>query len=115
MYCVKCGTENSEDSTFCKKCGMGLSLETPTSHESYDQNVSVKPRKSKLAVASLVLSIVGILINPCIVLAIIFGGIAISKTGKDPSLSGRGMAIAGIVIGIIGAILWLIGLVYLFG
>ena len=36
------------------------------------------------------------------ILAVIFGHIAISQTGKDPTLRGRGMAIAGLVLGYIG-------------
>lgn len=57
---------------------------------------------SKLAVASLVVSIIGLLLQPFIlgIVAIILGGIALGSAGK----SGRGMAKAGIIIGAIGVI-----------
>jgi hypothetical protein len=69
-----------------------------------------------LAVASLTLGIIGlcfifiiwipvlgwISMGPAI-LAIIFGGIALSQMNKDPNLQGRGMALAGLVMGIIVA------------
>jgi uncharacterized protein DUF4190 len=33
------------------------------------------------------------------ILAVIFGHIAISQAGKDPTLRGKGMAVAGLVLG----------------
>ena len=67
-------------------------------------------RTSGLAVASLVLGILSLLI-PFVSLilgplAIIFGGVSISQTVRDSTLSGRGMAIAGLVLGLIGAGFW---------
>jgi hypothetical protein len=64
---------------------------------------TVSRRTSGFAIASLVLGILGFSI-----LAIIFGGVAINQTGKDPNLSGKGMAVAGLVLGIIGFIAELI-------
>jgi hypothetical protein len=58
-------------------------------------------RTSGLAVASMVLGILWIFYIGSI-LAVIFGHIAISQTGKNPALRGRGMAIAGLVLGYIG-------------
>jgi len=71
-----------------------------------------RQRTSGLAIASLVCGICSVVI-PWIgfilgILAIIFGGVAISRTGKDPNLGGRGMAIAGLVCGIVGILGWLI-------
>jgi hypothetical protein len=65
-------------------------------------------RNSGLAVASLVLGIVGVFINPLSILAIIFGAIAMSQTGRNPNLKGRGMAVAGLVLGIVVAAFWII-------
>jgi len=42
------------------------------------------------------------------ILAIIFGGVGISQTGRDAYLKGRGMAIAGLVLGIVAIVLWII-------
>lgn len=36
------------------------------------------------------------------ILAIIFGGVGLGRTRRDPELRGRGMAITGLVLGIIG-------------
>jgi hypothetical protein len=67
-------------------------------------------RTSGLAVASLVLGILGIWI-----LAIIFGGVAINQTGKNPNLSGRGMAIAGLILGIVGFFITLFVIIAIVG
>ena len=66
-------------------------------HYQYDQG----GRTSGRAIASMVLGILWIYWLGSI-LAIIFGHIAISQAGKDPTLRGKGMAIAGIVLGYVG-------------
>ena len=58
-------------------------------------------RTSGLAIASMVLGILWLYWIGSI-LAVIFGHIAISQAGKDPTVKGRGMAIAGLVLGYIG-------------
>lgn len=71
-------------------------------------------KTSGMAVASLVFGLIAICTSFIIwipfvgwisfgpaVLAVIFGGIAISQCSKDASLGGRGMAVAGLVLGII--------------
>jgi Domain of unknown function (DUF4190) len=58
-----------------------------------------------MAVASLVLGIVGVFLPVCGVLALIFGGIGISKANQGAS--GKGMAIAGLVLGIVGTLVTL--------
>jgi hypothetical protein len=98
-------------------CGLPLnqttSWSTPTSTPPvsvYVHETARVQRTSGLAVASLVLGIIGFSI-----LAIIFGGVAIGETGKDPNLSGRGMAIAGLVLGIIEFIIELFIVVFFLG
>jgi uncharacterized protein DUF4190 len=55
-----------------------------------------------MAVAALVLGIIGFLIPIlCSILAIVFGGIGISNANTKGS-PGKGMAIAGLVLGIVG-------------
>ncbi len=44
------------------------------------------------------------------ILAVIFGHVAISQTGKNPTLRGRGMAIAGLVLGYVGIGLLVVGI-----
>lgn len=61
-----------------------------------------------LAIASLVCGIIGLLILWFILspLAIIFGGVGLSKANKGAS--GRGQAIAGLVLGVIGLLGYII-------
>lgn len=58
------------------------------------------PPTSALAVASMVLGILGVSI-----LALLFGLIAIPDTSNG-RLSGRGMAVTGIVLGALGCVGW---------
>ena len=65
-------------------------------------------RTNGLAVASLVLGIVGIIL--CVlfipwILAIIFGSIAIKQCNDDPTHTGKGLAITGLVCGLVGGAL----------
>jgi hypothetical protein len=97
-------------------CGLALNQTTPSSVPISTPPVSVyvqqarAQRTSGLAVASLVLGIIGFSI-----LAIIFGGVAISQTEKNPNVSGRGMAVAGLVLGIIEFIIELFVAVFFLG
>jgi hypothetical protein len=77
-------------------------------------------RTSGLAVASLVLGLLAICtiwlvwipfigwfsLAPAI-LAVIFGGIAMHRIGRDPSLGGKGLAVTGFVLGLITAVVGL--------
>ena len=61
---------------------------------------------SGLAIASLVCGILSffvlaVLLGP---LAIIFGGVALSKIRKNSEIKGRGMAVAGLVLGIVATV-----------
>ena len=68
----------------------------------------VQRRTNGLAVASLVLGIVGLLLFGIFmipnILAVIFGFVAISQINRAPAgtMGGKGMAIAGIVTGFVG-------------
>lgn len=68
---------------------------------------------SGLAVASLVCGILAFFIFGVVlgILAIIFGGVALSKIRKNPEMSGRGMAVAGLVLGIVSTVVTLIYLI----
>ena len=104
MFCSKCGTQNAEGAGYCTKCGVQLNSASPISTPAPVYTpVSPPPpyptterRTSGLAIASLILGILGISL-----LAIIFGAIALNQMGKDPNLSGKGMAIAGLILGIV--------------
>ncbi len=67
-------------------------------------------RTNGLAVASLVLGIVGVIL--CVlfipwILAIIFGAIGIKQCNNDPTYTGKGLAVAGLVLGLISAVITL--------
>lgn len=65
---------------------------------------------SGLAIASLVCGILGFLFLAVVFgpLAIIFGGVALSKIRKNPEIKGRGLAVAGLVLGIVATIIILV-------
>jgi len=69
-----------------------------------------EPKTSGMAIASFVLSLCGFFCAGMILgtLAVIFGGVALSKISGNPQLGGKGMAIAGLVIGIIDLAGWIV-------
>jgi hypothetical protein len=55
---------------------------------------------SRLAIASLVLSLSALLLGPLgFIPGIICGHLALSSIKADPALKGRGMALAGLIVG----------------
>jgi hypothetical protein len=122
MYCTKCGAQNPDGANFCQNCGSQLVATTtpaqsppPITTTQSDtvtpitQGISTAPivrRTSGIAVAALVLGIIGLFAALPAILAIIFGGIGISQTSKDQTLGGHGLAVAGLVLGIIGVAFW---------
>ena len=120
MYCNNCGAEATDAKGFCTKCGADLSQSKPgagvPNQQSPDQRVPAGQqvaRTSGLGVASMILGILGLIFVwvPVLgllfaLLAVIFGGVSLSQTGKDPTLQGRGMAVAGTICGVITLGLW---------
>lgn len=61
-----------------------------------------------MAIASLVLSLIGFLMcGVPAILGIIFGAMGLGQT-KDNARPGRGMAMAGLIVGIVAVVLWTI-------
>ena len=80
-------------------------FQPPAGYQPYTGQSMQNNSNSRMAIASLVLSLVGII--PCFwgfqipgLLGVIFGFVGLSQT-KNNARRGRGMAIAGLVIGII--------------
>jgi Domain of unknown function (DUF4190) len=79
--------------------------------------VPQQPRTNGMAVASLVLGIVGLILFGFLaippVLALIFGLVALSQTknAAPGSVGGRGMAIAGVVLGSIGIVFFIVWII----
>ena len=75
---------------------------TPQPHQVAYQGAPRPVETNGMAVAALVLGIVGLLLPILSVLALIFGGIGMSKANQGAS--GKGMAVAGLVLGILGTL-----------
>jgi hypothetical protein len=77
------------------------------------QPVAVSKQKNNgMAVASLVLSLVSLLLWPAAILGVIFGFVARSQLAERPHETGGGMATAGIVCGIVFGVLGLLWMIY---
>jgi len=88
----------------------------PAQHQGY--LMARERKRSGLAVASLVCSLVGVLLFGVVLglLGIIFGGVAISKVKQNPqAYAGKGMAVAGLIIGIVDMVLGVFWIMWVFG
>ena len=104
MYCPKCGIEVKEEVNFCPKCGAQVTATRGISQS----------RTSGLAIASLVLGIMGF--GVCSILAIIFGVKARNRIREsNETIGGEGIAIAGIVLGIATLAIFVIWLIIIIG
>ena len=148
---VRCshGHENAPGQRFCSECGEPLAAasEIPTTAPepaptttppTASASVSAVPgappsapaaapvrRGNGLAVAALVLGIIGVLsgLIPLLfffawvlgVLAFVFGWLGRTAVKRDPSRSGRGQAIAGVILGAIAVVLGVVGIVIVAG
>lgn len=92
MFCPKCGTELKEETVVCPQCGAVVSPAAPAAAK----------ESSGLAVAALVLSILGFLTGFLLigmaldVVAIVLGVLVFRKARKAPTKTG--MALAGIIV-----------------
>lgn len=68
-----------------------------------------------LGILSIVLCVLSLFDAVPVILALIFGGIALSESRRRPNREGRGMAIAGIACAIVGAILATVFSVWIYG
>ena len=68
----------------------------------YGYNIPVKKTTNGLAIASLVLSLVGLMVSIAPIVGIILGFVALSQIKNEPHrYEGKGLAQAGIIIGFI--------------
>ncbi|MER6666501.1 DUF4190 domain-containing protein [Amycolatopsis japonica] len=91
----------------------GLQPYQPPPQQYYVQQAYVRPPDQGMAVASLVCSLIGLLMCFPAILGIIFGHIALSKA-KRGEAGGQGMAQAGMIIGYVVTALWLIPVILWF-
>ncbi len=113
MYCPKCGAQVDQGSSYCQKCGAAVEqpvVAQPQGATAPPMSGQVVPvtKTSGMAIASLVLGLVGFFVFPFIpsVLAIIFGAIGMGQINRsNGAVKGKGMAVAGIILGIVGIII----------
>ncbi|MFI9453045.1 DUF4190 domain-containing protein [Amycolatopsis sp. NPDC052450] len=92
----------------------GLQPYQPPPQQYYVQPYAyVRPPDQGMAVASLVCSLIGLVLCFPAILGIIFGHIALSKA-KRGEAGGQGMAQAGMIIGYVVTGLWLIPVILWF-
>jgi hypothetical protein len=119
MNCTKCGAQNSDGANFCQNCGSQLTATTtsvPTPATTSIPTLQPTPSTQKTsgsAVASLVLGIIGLFMLIPAILAIVFGGVALSQMRKDPTLGGHGLAVTGLVLGIVTIAVWLLVVLFI--
>ena len=78
-----------------------------------DKEAQMEAKKvgtSGLAIAALVLGILGLLMVPLSIPAIICGALSVARTGEG-KMQGHGMAVAGLVLGCIDLVFLLIALI----
>ena len=121
--CKYCGSTLNDGDNFCQKCGAVAESEesvkataSTQTNNTIENNVSsaVNGKKTNgTAIASLVCSLIGILIMaiPLGIGSICFGAAALKHIKVSPNEKGKGLAIAGFVIGIIDVVFGMIGII----
>jgi hypothetical protein len=111
MFCYKCGDENVDDASFCKKCGTAIS---PAAVSTQTQPAAPSPqqrtpgmdlllpmRVSGLAFVAGYLGLASVLVIPA-PLAILFGILALGDVERNPEKTGKGRAIFALIMGGLG-------------
>ena len=87
MFCKYCGAQINDNSAFCKKCGRPMTAAQDISNGMQNSPIytqSPKERFKGLAIAGLVLGIIGILFFPILgLLSLIFGIIAFASNPRE--------------------------------
>ena len=116
--CLYCGASCEDAAQFCRGCGASLAgTEQPVNQQAPQQpvqqpapqqfnqpvNNQAAKKTSGTAIASLVVSLVGLLFAglPCGIIAISLAVSSMNHMKSFPNEGGKGLAIAGLIIGII--------------
>src|SRR4026209_1200286 len=114
--CVECGFVGWSDVENCKACGAPLGQrshdlpsETPVYRSHHDQVDQMEGPKRGLAIAALVLGIIGFftvgLVGVGAIVGIVLACLAMSRIKRDPwQYGGRGLAHAGLVLNIVSLV-----------
>ena len=108
-FCKYCGSELNDGTKFCPKCGAKIEeiIENNNqTNENKRDDVTGETKTNPAAVASLVCSLVGLIIAglPLGIVAICLSVAAKKHIKVFPNEKGSGMATAGLVIGIIDVV-----------
>lgn len=124
MFCIHCGTKNPDDAKHCFSCGREMVVPvadsggatSPTAVPS-QQPGAVASRTSGLAIASLVLGILGLRSAGILALpGLIFGIIGLVQIQRSQGrLRGKGLAIAGIAVSCCVMVIMPASLLLIFG
>jgi type IV pilus assembly protein PilA len=114
--CVECGFVGWSDVEFCKACGAPLGQRshdlpspTPVYNTSYEEPYEEEGSKKGMAIAALVLGIIGFFTAGVLfvgaITGIILACIAMSRAKRDPwQYGGRGIAVAALVLNIVALV-----------
>src|SRR5437879_4046801 len=107
MLCDRCGTNNPDASTFCNKCGQGLTSQAAQAQQIAAQNIpaesAFEAQTDGKAVASLVLGVLSVFFSFLTgIPAVVLGHLSRSSIKKSMGkLKGEGMALTGLILGYI--------------
>ena len=109
MFCKYCGNQLEENAKICSSCGNAITEDAPTLNQQTETPFEYSIPFAGKAIASFVLSLVGIIIAaiPCGILGIVFSALSMQEI-KRYEYRGIGLAVAGLVISIIDIVLGLV-------
>ncbi|MEN3328686.1 MAG: hypothetical protein V7638_3493 [Acidobacteriota bacterium] len=114
--CVECGFVGWSDVEFCKACGAQLGQRshdlpspTPDYNTSYEEPYEEEGSKKGMAIAALVLGIIGFFTAGLLfigaITGIVLACVAMSRAKRDPwQYGGHGMAVAALVLNIVALV-----------
>lgn len=117
MKCGKCGRENPEEAAFCAFCSAALGADAGGEHAIDAETPYGDPRTSGLAIASLVLGLLGLLTaGLTAILGLILGIVALRQIRRSEGrLAGDRLAKSGIAASAVIAVIVTLILVPVFG
>jgi ribosomal protein S27E len=104
IYCVACGTKNSENNFRCVQCGAVLHESSAPAARVEDPLLSLVPYKNASAVWAYYLGVFSLI--PCFgvflaIAAIVMGFLGLGNASKHPEAKGKVHAWVGILLGIL--------------
>jgi hypothetical protein len=104
IYCVACGTKNSENNFRCVQCGAMLHESSAPAVRVEDPLLALVPYKNASAVWAYYLGVFSLI--PCIgvllaIAAIVMGALGLGNATKHPEAKGKVHAWVGIILGML--------------